>query len=154
MILIALIINCRQPKIFEPFNSIASKNIQDKVNQISFSINTKITNPIKLPASQNSDKVIGISGDGIIPYNLFKKGMFTSFHNSQLIFKFKYTFRVDGPFYFSSFADDYVDVSLWCFALTITYFGALALPIRAKKSDMTQHRKNTSKLRPHCEIEG
>jgi hypothetical protein len=43
---------------------------------------------------------------------------------------------------------------LWCFALTITYFGALALPISAKKSDITQHRKNTSKLRPHCEIEG
>lgn len=114
---------------------------------------TKITNPMKLPASQKRDKKMGINVGGNMRYNLVKKGILRSFHNSQLRFKFRYTFLVycyfDSP-YFGVY--DYL--CLWCLALTITSFGVLFLPINAKNNDMTQHKKNTSKLSPHCYTEG
>ncbi len=113
----------------------------------------KITNPMKLPASQNKDKKIGIKVGGIMLYNLVKKDILISFHNSQLKFRFRYTFLVycslESPYFLF-----YNFLCLWCLALTITSLGVLTLPIKAKNSDMTQLKKNTSKLSPHCYIEG
>lgn len=109
-------------------------------------------NPIKLPISQKIDKNIGISFDGKNSYSFVSHDTFTSFHNSQLKFKFRYTFLV---FYFSYFSSDfYFFLMGFLLLVTITYLGALILPIKAKTKDITQHKKYTYKLSPHYSIDG
>ncbi len=85
---------------------------------------------MKLPAFQKRERMTGTRIYGNFLYMLFKKSIFTSFHNYQERFMFIYTFLVDEFYYYRVLPWDGNFMWEWVFA-TITYLGTLNLPRRA-----------------------